>query len=96
MIITISGMVGSGKSTVAKIIANKLGYGYVSIGDFRRQKAKELGLTINEYNRKGEADFSTDEEADNYLITFRDKKNFIIDSRLGFHFIPKSFKIFLF
>ena len=31
MLITITGMNGSGKSTAAKIIAEKLGYEYVSI-----------------------------------------------------------------
>ena len=95
MIITISGTPGSGKSSVAKILAKDFGYDYISVGDFRRKKAKELGMSIDEYNKKGERDFSTDEDADNYQKSFVDKNNLVLDSRLGFHFLPNSYKILL-
>jgi len=96
MIITIHGPAGSGKGTVARIIAKKLKYKYYSVGDFRRLKAKELGMTIEEYNKLGEKDSSTDKIADEWQRQLGLKEdNFVIDGRTGFMFIPHSLKIFL-
>ncbi len=96
MIITISGIAGSGKSTVAKLLAKKLHYKHYSIGDFMREIAKERGLGLLELSRLAEKDRSVDEELDKRQIELGKKEdNFVIDSRLGFHFIPKSKKIFL-
>ena len=96
MIVTISGTAGSGKSTIAKKIVNKYNYEYISIGQYRRNRAKELGMTINEYNKKGETDYATDREADEYLKNLGlTKDNIVIDARLGFYFVPNSYKIFL-
>ena len=39
--ITISGSPGSGKTTIAKLLAKKLGIKYVYSGDIFRKKAKE-------------------------------------------------------
>ena len=49
--ITISGMLGSGKSTVAKILAQKLDYGYYSTGNAQREIAQKRGLTTLELNQ---------------------------------------------
>lgn len=95
MIITISGKAGSGKSTIAKILAEKLELKHYSAGDFRRLKAKELGMTIEQYNKKGEKDFSTDKQADDWQTEIgKTQNNFIIDGRTSYHFIPNSVKIF--
>lgn len=97
MIITIQGTAGSGKGTIARILANKLGYEYYSVGDYRRNKAGELGMTIEQYNKLGENDFSTDKEADEWQKNLGlTKDNFVIDGRTGFLFIPHSLKVFLF
>ncbi len=96
MIITISGHAGSGKSTVAKLLAKKLGFKHYSAGDLRRQLAQERGLTIEEFNTLGETDPSTDKLADERsTILAKTEDNFILDGRLGWKFIPQSFKIFL-
>lgn len=42
MLITITGMNGSGKSTAAQIIAKTLGYEYISIGNMKRALAAEM------------------------------------------------------
>jgi len=49
MIITIGGFAGSGKSTVADIVAKKLGWGRISAGDVFRKLAKEKTQTLDEY-----------------------------------------------
>ncbi len=96
MIITISGSAGSGKSTVGKILAKKLGFRHYSIGDMRRKMASERGISIAELNRLGEKTDSTDREPDEYQRELgRKEDNFVIDSRLGFHFIPNSVKVYL-
>jgi len=96
MRITLAGTPGSGKSTVAKAIAKKLGYNYFSGGDMRGKLAIKLGITIDELNKKGETDPSTDKETDDYIKELGEKEdNFVIDARTAWHFVPKSFKIFL-
>lgn len=96
MIITISGLPGSGKSTIGKMLAQKLGYKYYSIGDLRGKLALERGLTIDELNALGEKEDWTDKEVDNYQRELgQSQDNFVMDGRLAFHFIPQAFKIFL-
>ena len=96
MIITISGKPGSGKSTIADILAKKFILKRFSVGDFRRELAKQKGMTINELNELGEKESFTDEDADNWQINIgKTCDNFIIDGRLSYHFIPGSLKIFL-
>ncbi|MFH1065965.1 MAG: cytidylate kinase family protein [Nanoarchaeota archaeon] len=92
MQISICGTPGSGKSTVAKIIADKLKYKYYSVGQLRRQMAEKRGLTIYEFNQLKE---DTDTEFDNIQKKIgEDEDNFVIEGRLSFHFIPKSLKFF--
>ncbi|MBT3720695.1 AAA family ATPase [archaeon] len=96
MIITIAGTAGSGKSSVAKLLAKKLNLKHYSVGDFRREQASKIGLTLYEYNKLGEKKAFTDNIADEWQETLgKNEKEFIIDGRLSFHFIPHSYKIFL-
>lgn len=96
MIISFAGNAGSGKSTVAEKIANKLNWPRYYIGGLRRERAKELGLTLEEYNQLGENNPKTDLEVDEYQTELaRNNDNFIIEGRTSWHFIPQSFKIYI-
>ena len=96
MIITISGKVGSGKSSVGILVAKKLGFKYYCIGDVRREMAKKKGISLSELNKLGEKDPSTDLEPDKFAEEKgKTEDNFVIVGRTSFHFIPKSVKIFL-
>lgn len=96
MIITISGKPGSGKSTIAKLLAKKLGYKHYSIGDMQRELAQERGLTIREIGDYEARDPSFDKALDNKQKELGEKQdNFVIDAWLSAHFIPKAIKIFL-
>ena len=96
MIISISGLPGSGKSTIGKNLAKKLGYNYYSLGDMKRRLANEKGLTIEEWNALSDKDSSYDTVPDKYQADLAKKEdNFIMDGRLAYHFIPQSIKIFL-
>lgn len=96
MIISLAGDPGSGKSTIAKKLAKKLGWPNFYIGKIRRLKAKKLGLTLAEYNRLGETDPQTDLEVDQYQKQLTKKyKNFVIEGRTSWYFLPQSIKIYL-
>jgi len=96
MIISISGAPGSGKTSVAKILAEKLGMNFYSMGDLRGKMAMERGITIDELNKIGEEDKTTDTTVDDYQKELGQKEdNFIMEGRLSWHFIPNSFKVFL-
>jgi len=94
MIITICGQAGSGKSTVGRILAKKLGYRYYSIGSLRGKMAKERGMDINELNKLGESEDFTDKEVDAWQSELGKKEDgFVMVGRTSFHFIPDSFKV---
>ena len=94
-IITISGMLGSGKSTVAKLLAEKLGYTYYSTGNAQREIAARRGVTTLELNHLADTDPTIDKEIDGVFKEFNavPNKNLVIDSRMAFFFIPNSIKI---
>jgi CMP/dCMP kinase len=94
-IITISGKPGSGKSSTADKVADLLGYTRHSSGDMVRTILQRQGMTLSEYNRLALDDRSLDTKIDEYLRNFHTKKDVVIDSRLGFYWIPESFKVYL-
>ena len=94
MIITISGDLGSGKSVVADAAAKKYNLKRYSAGDFVREMAKEKGVSLLELNKMAEKDPSIDKEIDERTKKLAEKEdNFVIDSRIAFHFIPNAVKI---
>lgn len=96
MIITISGRPGSGKSTVCKLVAKELHLKHYSTGEFMRSIAKNKGISLLELLKLAEKDNSIDEELDERQRSLAlNEDNFIIDARIGFFFIPWSFKIYL-
>ena len=91
MRITISGKAGSGKSTVAKLLSERLSLKHYSIGDLMRAMAAEKGLTLLELNRLAEKDKSIDFELDNKLKALgKIKDDFVVDGRLTAFFIPHA------
>lgn len=96
MIITIAGNAGSGKSTVAKELARRLRYKRYSTGDFMREMAAKRGVDILQLNVIAENDDTIDRTIDSWAKKLgKTEDQFVIDSRLAFHFIPHSFKVFL-
>lgn len=93
-IITISGDLGSGKSSLTKILIEKLGYRRVSAGEAFRKIAADRGITLQELSKIAENDPSIDEQMDTVIAEIGQREdNLIVDSRLAWHFIPNSFKI---
>lgn len=94
-IITISGLPGSGKSSTAKRVAETLGFRHFSSGDLFRAIAKERNASIEEINHTAELEQEIDHMVDAKLHALSAEEHLVIDSRLAFHWIPESFKVFL-
>lgn len=99
MHISITGRLGSGKSTVAKIIAEKYGYEIVSTGTALRNIAASLGMTALEFNRlmtsDPKYDFMIDRETRRISVE-RAGEKIIYDSRMAWNFAVHSFKVYLY
>jgi CMP/dCMP kinase len=95
MIITLSGKPGSGKSSIAKIIAQKLKYEFFSAGDYRGEIALKHNITIDQLNEIGKKEFWTDKEVDDKLKSLSKQNNLVVDGWLSCYFIKNSKKIFL-
>lgn len=100
MNISITGNLGSGKSSVAKILKEK-GYEIFSTGNIFRQLAMEKGVSVEEFNRQvneaaHKGDRSVDKMIDDTTARIGEERDMVvIDSRLAWHFAPKSFKVFI-
>ena len=96
MLLTLTGVPGAGKSTIAKLLSEKLHIPWYSMGDLRGKMAAERGLSIDEFNALGETEAFTDHEIDDYQKKIGEKEtDVILEGRLSWYFVPQSFKIFL-
>ena len=94
--ISLAGDLGSGKSTVAKILIEALGAEYYSTGSLVRQIAERMGMTIGELNVYMETHPEIDTEIDDGLVALSDDPRLlIIDSRMAWHFTKGTFKVYL-
>ena len=95
-IITLAGSPGSGKSSTARAVAAALGFRHFSSGDIFRQLAAERGESIEAMNISAEAQRDIDLEVDNLLQEkYRNETGLVIDSRMAWHWMPASLKVFL-
>ena len=94
-IITITGDLGSGKSTVSHLLCERLNYDYIYTGKIQRAIAQKYQMTTLELNKYAETHPEIDEEIDSTFKSLSDSTDLIVDSRLAWFFIPNSFKVFL-
>lgn len=83
VLITISGEPGSGKTTVARLLAKRLGLPHVYAGDLYRQEAKSRGLSLEEFNRLCERDHSIDRALDARMKARAREGNVVLEGRLA-------------
>jgi cytidylate kinase len=95
-VLTVSGIIGSGKTTVCREIAKLTGWRIVSAGSILRKMAEDSGLSVLEFNQLAKQDASIDQKIDDSLRALNDSADpLIVDSRLAWHFIQNSYKIHL-
>lgn len=97
MKITIFWLAGSGTSTIWKKLAETLDYTFMSTGNIFRQFAHDAGMNLYDFeNTVAKKDLNFDKKLDSQTAKYgQENDNFIFESRLAWHFIPDSFKIFL-
>ena len=94
--ISLAGDLGSGKSTVGKILSRKLGAEVYSTGTIQRQIATEMGMTTLQLNQYMETHPEIDGKIDDGLRALEhSEKNLIIDSRMAWHVVPSSFSVYM-
>ena len=94
--ISLAGDLGSGKSTVADILINRLGAEYYCTGAIVRSIAEARGMTVTELNKYMETHPEIDHEIDRGIAALSEDERFlIIDSRMAWHFTKGTFKVYL-
>ncbi|MEA1869746.1 MAG: AAA family ATPase [Euryarchaeota archaeon] len=88
MIITISGLPGSGTSTVSAILSRRIGLEVVSAGDIFRKMAKDRGLTLEEFGASASDSEEIDREIDRFQKEIasdarNEGKDIILEGRLS-------------
>ncbi len=81
--ITISGLPGTGKTTVAKLLEKRLGLRYVYSGQIFRDMAKEQGMSLEEFGTYCEKHREIDEELDRHQLEILRKGNVILEGRIS-------------
>ena len=94
--ISLAGDLGSGKSTVSKVLIDRLGAEYYSTGAIVRSIAEKHGMSVVELNVYMETHPEIDHEIDDGLRALGDvDRLLIIDSRMAWHFTRGTFKVYL-
>jgi len=95
-IISFNGQEGSGKSTIAKMVAEKLDTPRYYMGQIFRDQAAKRGMTLATFRKLLEETPSLEREIDASIKNLADSgESFVIESRVAWHFIPESLKIYL-
>ena len=81
--ITISGLPGTGKTTVARLLEKRLGVRYVYSGEIFREMAKKYKMALEEFGEYCEAHREIDEELDRYQLGVLRKGNVIVEGRIS-------------
>ena len=95
MIVTISGYIGSGKTTVAKDLSRRFGIKHSSAGEVFRAMAMEKGLTLEEFTKLVEDDPRIDREVDARQREMAKSDESVIDGRLSGWLVDADIKIWL-
>jgi cytidylate kinase len=82
MIITISGFHGTGKSTIARKLADELRYRYIAAGQLFRRMAQEQQMSLEEFSEYVEAHPEIDRQIDQKIHQEAKKGNIVLDGLL--------------
>lgn len=83
MLITISGLPGSGTTTLSRLVADALDLDRLPGGEVFRQMAAESGMTLAEFGRHAQDHPEHDRELDRRLLERARQGGVVIESRLA-------------
>jgi cytidylate kinase len=99
MQITVSGLPGSGTTTLSRLLSEYYELELVSSGEIFRKMAKERGMSLAEFGALAERDPSIDLDIDkNQKSIIHTQDNIILESRLAGHMaqgVPNVLKIWI-
>jgi len=83
LVIAVSGLHGSGKSTYARAMAKAFGLRFVSAGLFFRRIARERDLTLEQLTEEAKNDLEVDRLIDKMTKQEAEKGNVVLDGQLS-------------
>ena len=89
MIIAISGLHGTGKSTISKKLAEKLQLRYYSTGNAFREFAEKMNMTLEEFSEYVEQHPDIDKDLDNKIVDIAKQGNVVAESQLSGYLLDK-------
>jgi predicted cytidylate kinase len=100
MRVTISGPPGSGKTTVCKLLAERLGCDYIISGSVFRSMAQRLDLGLAEFGRLAQRDPKYDQLIDEDMVRqAMEREDVVLEGRLAAHNLARrgipAFKVYL-
>ncbi len=94
--LTLSGTLGSGKSTIGRLISRKLGVPYISTGELFREIGRINNLDALRANLAAEDNVSIDHMVDERIRELdRELDGFVLDSRMAWKFTRNSTRVYL-
>ena len=96
MIITLGGLAGTGTTTTAELLSEKLDIPYISAGYVFRQMASERGMSVLEFSEFAEGNDDIDKEFDKRQAELaKSSDNLIVEGRLSAYFVEADLKLWL-
>ena len=96
MIITLGGLAGTGTTTTAELLSEKLDIPYISAGYVFRQMASERGMSVLEFSEFAEGNDDIDKEIDKRQAELaKSADDLIVEGRLSAYFVEADLKLWL-
>jgi len=91
MIITVGGLAGTGTTTTAESLSEKLNIPYISAGFVFREMAAEKGMSVLEFSEFAEGNDDIDKEIDRrQALKAKQTDNLIVEGRLSAFFVDNA------
>ena len=91
MIVTIGGLAGTGTTTAAEVLSDRLDIPYISAGFIFREMAAEHGMSVLEFSEFAEGNDDIDKEIDKrQALKAKEAENLIVEGRLSAFFVDNA------